>query len=77
MRDVPSRVFEMSMSCGSLRRVRRDVKLAIVDAWGVPVRLMTMRRVSASVPGQCWRMAFARGYIVRESCVQYCVRGCG
>jgi hypothetical protein len=31
------------------------------DECGVPVRLMTMGRMSTSVPGQWLRMAFARG----------------
>jgi hypothetical protein len=44
-----------------VRRVRREVRLAMVDVCGVPVRLMTMGRMSTSVPGQCLRMAFANG----------------
>jgi hypothetical protein len=32
----------MSLTGGSVRRVRREVRLAILDVWGVPVRLMTM-----------------------------------
>jgi hypothetical protein len=77
MRDVSSRVFEMSLSFGSVRRVIREVRLATVDVWGVLVRLMTMGRMSTSVPSQCWRMALARGvYFFRESCVR-CGRGCG
>jgi hypothetical protein len=39
----------------------REVRLAMVDECGVPVRLMTMGRMSTSVPGQWLRMAFARG----------------
>jgi hypothetical protein len=66
MRDVSSRALEMSLSGGSVRRVRREVKLAMVDECGVPVRLMTMGRMSTSVPGQWTRMAFARGvYLAR------------
>jgi hypothetical protein len=50
MRDVSSRAFEMSLSGGSMRRVKRDVRLVMVDDCGVPVRLMTMGRMSTSVP---------------------------
>jgi hypothetical protein len=63
MRDVSSRALEMSLSGGSVRRVWREVRLAMVDECGVPVRLMTMGRMSTSVPGQWARMAFARGCI--------------
>jgi hypothetical protein len=31
MRDVSSRAFEMSLSGGSVRRVRREVRLVVVD----------------------------------------------
>jgi hypothetical protein len=51
MRDVPSRAFVMSLSGGSVRRVRREVRLVMVDECGVPVRLMTMAGTSTSVPG--------------------------
>jgi hypothetical protein len=51
----------MSLSGGSVRRVRREVSLAMVDECGVPVRLMTMGRMSTSALGQWLRMAFARG----------------
>jgi hypothetical protein len=61
MRDVSSRAFEMRLSGGSVQRVSRDVRLVMVDDCGVPVRLMTMGRMSTAVPGQCWRMAMARG----------------
>jgi len=61
MRDVSRRVLVMSLSGGSVRRVSREVRLSMVDECGVPVRLMTMGRMSTSVPGQWWRMAFARG----------------
>jgi hypothetical protein len=74
MRDVSSRVLEMSLSEGSVRRVRREVRLVMVDECGVPVRLMTMRRMSTSVPSQCWRIALARGCIWRES-FELCGRG--
>jgi hypothetical protein len=50
MRDVSRRAFEMSLSGGSVRRVRREVRLAMVDECGVPVRLMTMGRMSTAVP---------------------------
>jgi hypothetical protein len=46
MRDVSSRALEMSLSGGSVRRVRREMRLAMVDECGVPVRLMTMGRMS-------------------------------
>jgi hypothetical protein len=50
--DVSSLVLEtMSLAGGSVRRVRRDVRLVMVDVWGVPVRLMTMGRMSTSIPG--------------------------
>ena len=41
--------------------MRREVRLAMVDECGVPVRLMTLGRMSTSVLGQWTRMAFARG----------------
>jgi hypothetical protein len=37
---------------GSVRAVTREVRLAMVDECGAPVRLMTMGRMSTSVPGQ-------------------------
>jgi hypothetical protein len=49
-----------------MRRVRREVRLAMVDECGVPVRLMTMGRMSTSVPCLWWRMALARGCNWRE-----------
>ena len=61
MRDVSSRALVTSLSGGSVRRVRREVRLAMVDECGVPVRLMTMGKMSTSVPRQWFRMAFARG----------------
>jgi hypothetical protein len=51
MRDVSSGALEMSLSGGSVRRVSREVRLAMVDERGVPVRLRTMGRMSTSVPG--------------------------
>jgi hypothetical protein len=52
IRDVSNRAFEMSLSGGSVRRVRREVRLVMVDVCGIPVRLMTMGRMSTSVHGQ-------------------------
>jgi hypothetical protein len=52
-RDVSRRTFEMSLSGGPVRRVRREVILVMMDACGVPVRLMTMGRMSTAVHGQC------------------------
>jgi hypothetical protein len=58
----------MSLSGGSVRRVRREVRLAMVDECGVPVRLMTMGKMSTSVLGKWLLMAFARGvYLARIS----------
>jgi hypothetical protein len=76
MCDVSSLVLEMSLSGGSVQRVGREVRLAMVGMWGVPVRLMTMGRMPTLAPNQCWRMALARGYICRESC-ERCGRGFG
>jgi hypothetical protein len=68
MRDMSSRALEMSLSGGSVRRVNRDVRLEMVVECGVPVRLMTMGRMSTSVPGKWLRMALARGvYLARMS----------
>jgi hypothetical protein len=51
---------------GSVRAVSREVRLAMVDECGVPVRLMTMGRMSTMVHGQWLRMAFARSvYLAR------------
>jgi hypothetical protein len=61
MRDVSSRALEISLSGGSVRSVSREVRLAMVNECGVPVRLMTMGKMSTSVPRQWLRMAFARG----------------
>jgi hypothetical protein len=66
---VASRMCETCLPGGLLQRVRREVRLVIGDVWGVRVRLMTMGRMSTSVPGQCCRMALARGvYLSRVSC---------
>jgi hypothetical protein len=68
MRDVSSRVLEMSLLGGSVRRVSRDVRMEMVDECGVRVRLMTMGRMSTSVHGQWLRMALAREvYLARMS----------
>ena len=70
MRDVSRRVLVMSLSGGSVRMVSREVRLSMVDECGVPVRLMTMGRMSTSVPGQWLRMAFARGvylFLIRRA----------
>jgi hypothetical protein len=61
MRDVSSRALEMNLLGGSVRRMRREVRLAMMDECGVPMRLMTMGRMSTSVHGNRLRMAFARG----------------
>jgi hypothetical protein len=51
-----------------VRSVSREMRLTMVDECGVPVRLMTMGRMSTSVPGQWLRMAFARDmYLARIS----------
>jgi hypothetical protein len=66
MRDLPSPTLEMSLLGWSLRRVSREVRLAMVDECGVAVRLMTMGRMPTSVLDQWLRMAFARGvYLAR------------
>jgi hypothetical protein len=66
MRDVSNRALEMSLLGGSARRVRREVRHAMVDECGVPVRLMTMGRMSTSVRGHWLRMTFARDvYLAR------------
>jgi hypothetical protein len=66
MRDVSGRALELSLSGEFVRAVSREVRLVMVDECGVPVRLMTMGRMSTIVHGQWLRMAFARGaYSVR------------
>jgi hypothetical protein len=59
-----------------MRAVSREVRFAMVDECGVPVRLMAMGRMSTSAPGQWFRMAFARVCIWLESSGLY-GRGCG
>jgi hypothetical protein len=52
-----------------VRRVRKEVRHVMVEECGVPVRLMTMGRMSTSVPDQWWRMALAKGvYLARINC---------
>jgi hypothetical protein len=49
-----------------VRKVSREVRLVMVDERSVPVRLMTVGRMSTFALGQCWRMALARGvYLTR------------
>jgi hypothetical protein len=63
---VSRRALEMSLSGGSVREVSREVRLVMVEECGVPVRLMSMGRMSTTVHGQWLRMAFARGvYLAR------------
>jgi hypothetical protein len=66
MRDVSRCALETRLSGGSVRVVSREVRLVMVEECGVLVRLMTMGRMSTTVPGQWLRMAFARGvYLAR------------
>jgi hypothetical protein len=49
-----------------VRAVSREVRLVMMEEYGVPVRLMTMGRMSTNVPGQWLRMAFATSvYLAR------------
>jgi hypothetical protein len=43
----------------------------MVDECGVPVRLMTIGRMSTSVHGQCWRMSLARGGVFVANQLRY------
>jgi hypothetical protein len=52
LRDESSGDFDMRLSGGSVRRVRRELGLVMVDECCVPVRLMAMGRMSTSVHGQ-------------------------
>jgi hypothetical protein len=52
MRELSTRVLEMSLSGRYVRSVSREVRLAMMDKCGVPMRLMTMGRMSTSVPSQ-------------------------
>jgi hypothetical protein len=71
MRDVSGRDLDMSLLGGSVRRVRREARLAIVDVWGVPVRLMTTGGTSTSLTGHCWGLRDATA----ESTSDYVRRG--
>jgi hypothetical protein len=53
--------FTLTLSWGSVPRVMSDVMLTIVDVCGVPVRLMTMGRISISMHGEWCRRALVRG----------------
>jgi hypothetical protein len=74
MRDVSTRIFETSLSGGSMRRVRRKVRLAMGDECSVHMRLMTTGRMSTSVPSKCWRIAFARGVYLSRIISDVCER---
>jgi hypothetical protein len=43
-----------------VRRVRREVRLVMIEECGVPVRLMTMGSMSTNVPGQ-WLLPYGIG----------------
>jgi hypothetical protein len=75
MHAVSSCAFKKNLSGGSVRRVRRVVRLAMMEVWWVHVRLMMMGRMPKVVPGQCCQIALARGCICLES-FERCVRGC-
>jgi hypothetical protein len=63
---VSKRALEMSLSGGFVQAVSREVRLVMVEECGVHVRLMTMGRMSTTVPNQWLRMALARGvYLAR------------
>jgi hypothetical protein len=52
-----------------MRSVRREVRLMMVDVGGEPVRLMTMGRMSMSIPSQRLLRALTTGvYRSRMSC---------
>jgi hypothetical protein len=51
------------LSRGSVLGLIRVVMLLCVREWGVPVRLITMGKMSTYVHGQCERSAFARGLL--------------
>jgi hypothetical protein len=56
MRVVSRRDFAITLSGMSVRRVMSDVMLVIVDRCEAPVRLISMERISTSMPGQwCWK----------------------
>jgi hypothetical protein len=51
------------------------VMMAIVDACGVPVRLITMGRISTSVPGHWFHRALSRGVFTAYDLCGYCQCG--
>jgi hypothetical protein len=51
MRKNLRRAVEISLSGGPVRSVRKEVRLVMVDVWGVHVRLMAMGRMSTYVHG--------------------------
>jgi hypothetical protein len=57
-----------------VRSVRREVRLAVVDVWGVPVRLMTMERMSISIHGHWLRRALAIGVYLSRMISAVCER---
>jgi hypothetical protein len=61
MRMVSRRVLRMILSRGYVRSVRTDVRLVMVYVWGMPVRLMTIGRMSIIVPCEWLRRALAKG----------------
>jgi hypothetical protein len=48
---VSRRDIQMTLSRGYLRSVRREVRMVMVDVWGVPVRIMTTGRTSTAPSG--------------------------
>jgi hypothetical protein len=74
MRVVSRRVLEMSLSGGSARSVSGEVRLVMVNVWGLSVRLMTMGRMSVLVPCRWLRRALARRVYFRGQ-VMRCERG--
>jgi hypothetical protein len=74
MRDVSWRALETSLSGGSVRAVSREMRLVMVEECGVPVRVMTMGRMSTTVPGQWLRIAFARGVYLARMRLAVCER---
>jgi hypothetical protein len=69
MRDVPSHVLEINLSGGVGVEGEEEVRLAMVEVWEVPLRLMMTGKMSTVVPGQCCRIALARAvYLWRILC---------
>jgi hypothetical protein len=58
---VSRRDLNMTLSGGYVLSVRREMRMVMVDVWGVPVRLMTMGRMSVSVSGKWLRRALPIG----------------